>query len=364
MLFGAQLGGGTSIRTALAAAQPLVVEPKRTLVVLITDLEEGDDPRLMIEQLRRLRDEGVTVLCLLGLDMEAVPFTTTRTRATSRPWASRPWHARRQRGRDALRHGRSQPGHGRHRGADQGGAVSPASTGGAPRYRSVPPRRASRVRQVLARLGTLATDVARIGAERWHDGMTQVVRESARELDQLGLDRTAAVVAEVVAHLESASSGKTGGLRGGLGSGLAGGRPGASARPRAGVGSLPTHAGRRRGAALVALDLRARGPRSGACDADADPLVAPSHLARALLKLALLARAASNSRPARRGDGRSSPCCAARCIRTSARCSRVACWSRSASARAAAWRGTWAGWGSWRSRPVSSRRTGAASRGA
>lgn len=73
VLFGAQLGGGTSIRTALAAAERILVEPRRTMVVLVSDLEENDDPRLMIEILRRIRGEGATVLCLLGLDLDARP---------------------------------------------------------------------------------------------------------------------------------------------------------------------------------------------------------------------------------------------------------------------------------------------------
>lgn len=73
VLFGAMLGGGTSIRTALALAQTMLVEPKRTLMVLVSDLDEGDDPLLMREQMARFRDEGVTVLCLLGLDLEARP---------------------------------------------------------------------------------------------------------------------------------------------------------------------------------------------------------------------------------------------------------------------------------------------------
>lgn len=67
VLFGAQLGGGTAIHQALAYAQTRVVEPRRTLLVLISDLEENADPDIMLTRLAELRDSGVTTLCLLSL---------------------------------------------------------------------------------------------------------------------------------------------------------------------------------------------------------------------------------------------------------------------------------------------------------
>ena len=73
VLFGATLGGGTSIRTALAAAQARVTEPARTLVVLISDLMEGENPRLMLTRMGELKAAGVTVLCLLSLQPDGVP---------------------------------------------------------------------------------------------------------------------------------------------------------------------------------------------------------------------------------------------------------------------------------------------------
>lgn len=74
VLFGAQLGGGTSIHLALAHARELVAEPRRTLLVLISDLEEGADPNIFLTHMAKLRDAGVTQLCLLGLAPDGVPY--------------------------------------------------------------------------------------------------------------------------------------------------------------------------------------------------------------------------------------------------------------------------------------------------
>ena len=85
VLFGAQLGGGTAIHVALAAAQALIVEPRRTLVVLISDLEEGADPRLMLTKMAQLKAQGATVLCLLNLDVNANPaFNRQNAREVAR----------------------------------------------------------------------------------------------------------------------------------------------------------------------------------------------------------------------------------------------------------------------------------------
>lgn len=81
ILFGAQLGGGTSIQRALAAAEARIVDPRRTLLVLISDLEEGDPPELMFRRFQNMKSAGVTAMCLLGLTNEgSVHFNRAHAR--------------------------------------------------------------------------------------------------------------------------------------------------------------------------------------------------------------------------------------------------------------------------------------------
>jgi hypothetical protein len=74
VLFGAQLGGGTAIHKALDYARTLVVEPRRTLLVLISDLDDNAEASIFLTHLAKLRDAGVTSLCLLGLAPDGVPY--------------------------------------------------------------------------------------------------------------------------------------------------------------------------------------------------------------------------------------------------------------------------------------------------
>lgn len=139
-----------------------------------------------------------------------------------------------------------------------------------PRYRSVPPRRAARVRQTLARLGTLVADVARVGTERWNDGMSQVLDESAKELEQLGLSRARQVVADVARLLPLVS---------------------AAVQP-----VKPQPSPSLKGSLARSAALRAAGALAGQAPARLEPVVnaqgAHPLLARALLKLSLFAPAA------------------------------------------------------------------------
>lgn len=68
LLFGAQLGGGTDIARAVAYAADLVLQPEKTLFILITDLYEGGDPNALLRTLGELVESHVRVLCLLALD--------------------------------------------------------------------------------------------------------------------------------------------------------------------------------------------------------------------------------------------------------------------------------------------------------
>lgn len=68
-----QLGGGTDIGQALAYGAELVGNPRRTIVVLITDFFEGGPLSRLYAVARRLIDSGVTCLGLAALDEAAEP---------------------------------------------------------------------------------------------------------------------------------------------------------------------------------------------------------------------------------------------------------------------------------------------------
>ena len=68
ILLGAQLGGGTNIGCGLAAAAAQIEQPHRSMVILISDLEEGYDQQDAIMQSRNLIASGVTLLALTALN--------------------------------------------------------------------------------------------------------------------------------------------------------------------------------------------------------------------------------------------------------------------------------------------------------
>jgi hypothetical protein len=68
-----QLGGGTDIGQALNYAQSLVENPRRTIVVLVTDFYEGAPPNNLLNMTKSLCDSGVLLLGLAALDGQANP---------------------------------------------------------------------------------------------------------------------------------------------------------------------------------------------------------------------------------------------------------------------------------------------------
>ncbi|HTU92337.1 MAG TPA: VWA domain-containing protein, partial [Gemmataceae bacterium] len=68
-----QLGGGTDIGGALAYASQLVDNPRRTIVVLITDFYEGAPIERLFSVTKHLIESGVTLLGLAALDERAEP---------------------------------------------------------------------------------------------------------------------------------------------------------------------------------------------------------------------------------------------------------------------------------------------------
>jgi Mg-chelatase subunit ChlD len=67
------LGGGTDIGQAMAYAQTLIENPRRSIVILITDFYEGAIVDRLLAVTKQLIESGVTVLGLAALDEQATP---------------------------------------------------------------------------------------------------------------------------------------------------------------------------------------------------------------------------------------------------------------------------------------------------
>lgn len=72
-LFGVQLGGGTDVNRALRYTEGFIAEPRRTLVVLISDLYEGGSRGGVARRVQNLVAGGTRVICLLALSDEGRP---------------------------------------------------------------------------------------------------------------------------------------------------------------------------------------------------------------------------------------------------------------------------------------------------
>lgn len=81
ILFGAPLGGGTDIASAVAYASRLVRDPEHTLLALITDLYDGSPAGLLVSELAALKQRGATVAVLLGMTDRSVPTYEPTTAA-------------------------------------------------------------------------------------------------------------------------------------------------------------------------------------------------------------------------------------------------------------------------------------------
>ena len=73
LLLKVQLGGGTDIARALDYGAQLVDDPRRAIVVLITDLYEGGDPARLVRTGRAMVEQGTHLLVLAALDEQADP---------------------------------------------------------------------------------------------------------------------------------------------------------------------------------------------------------------------------------------------------------------------------------------------------
>ena len=74
MLYGMQLGGGTDINKSVLYCRDFISEPERSIFILISDLYEGGNRNQFVSQMQEMKESGVTVICLLTLSNDGVPF--------------------------------------------------------------------------------------------------------------------------------------------------------------------------------------------------------------------------------------------------------------------------------------------------
>jgi Mg-chelatase subunit ChlD len=73
LLLEVEIGGGTHIAKALRYARSLVTVPQRTIVIVVSDFEEGYSIEGMLGEVRSLVEAGVTCLGLAALDDRGAP---------------------------------------------------------------------------------------------------------------------------------------------------------------------------------------------------------------------------------------------------------------------------------------------------
>ncbi len=73
VLLSVRLGGGTDIGSAVSYCEQLIVDPSRTILVLVTDFFEGASPMQLVRIVARLAEARVKLLGLAALDEAAAP---------------------------------------------------------------------------------------------------------------------------------------------------------------------------------------------------------------------------------------------------------------------------------------------------
>ncbi|MEM6690076.1 MAG: VWA domain-containing protein [Planctomycetota bacterium] len=74
VLFGIQLGGGTDINQAVSYCSEKIQQPRKSHLILITDLCEGGDVDELVARLAGLVASGVNVIVLLALSNDGKPY--------------------------------------------------------------------------------------------------------------------------------------------------------------------------------------------------------------------------------------------------------------------------------------------------
>ena len=91
-LMAVQLGGGTNIGQAVCYCEQLVSQPRRTILVLVTDFCEGADPRVLVAAVKRCARPASNYSVWRRSTIRPMPTTTRRWPAgwRQRVWRSRP----------------------------------------------------------------------------------------------------------------------------------------------------------------------------------------------------------------------------------------------------------------------------------
>ena len=73
LLYGFEIGGGTDINKSVNYCQTLIENPSKTMMFMVTDLYENGNVGALLARLRDLKDDGVTVVCLLAITDSGKP---------------------------------------------------------------------------------------------------------------------------------------------------------------------------------------------------------------------------------------------------------------------------------------------------
>lgn len=84
LLLSVSIGGGTRIHRALRYARERLRVPARTVLVLVTDFEEGGSPAALAAEARALVESGIHALGVAALDDDAKPRYSARVVAAGR----------------------------------------------------------------------------------------------------------------------------------------------------------------------------------------------------------------------------------------------------------------------------------------
>ncbi len=79
LLFGFQMGGGTDIAGSIAYCEGLIESPAKTLLFLISDLEEGGNRAALLRRVEGLKAAGVSVVVLLAIADGGKPYYDAQT---------------------------------------------------------------------------------------------------------------------------------------------------------------------------------------------------------------------------------------------------------------------------------------------
>ena len=79
MIFGVQLGGGTDINKAVAYCSGLIADPKKTVLILLSDMFEGGNRARMLARVQELCEAGVRMVGLLALTDKGRPCYDSTT---------------------------------------------------------------------------------------------------------------------------------------------------------------------------------------------------------------------------------------------------------------------------------------------